>query len=44
MTAQTNTPYIDVDGTSMKMKTSEYFQRSCWIAVDPDDKMTRLSR
>ena len=40
MTAKTNTPYINVDGTSIKMKPSEYFQRNCWIAMDPDDKMT----
>ena len=29
--------------TPMKMKPSEYFQRNCWIAMDPDDKMVHFN-
>lgn len=29
--------------TPMKMKPSEYFQRNCWIAMDPDDKYARFN-
>lgn len=36
---------FEVNGftTPMKMKPSEYFQRNCWIAMDPDDKMTHFN-
>ncbi|MEE9248248.1 MAG: amidohydrolase family protein [Dehalococcoidia bacterium] len=36
---------FDVNGftTPMKMRPSEYFQRNCWIAMDPDDRMARFS-
>ena len=29
--------------TPMKMKPSEYFQRNCWISMDPDDKMAQFN-
>ena len=29
--------------TPMKMKPSEYFQRNCWIAMAPDDKMANFN-
>ena len=36
---------FEVNGftTPMKMKPSEYFQRNCWIAMDPDDKMANFN-
>jgi len=29
--------------TPMQKKPSEYFQRNCWIAMDPDDKMAQFN-
>jgi len=29
--------------TPMKLKPSEYFQRNCWISMDPDDEMVHFN-
>ena len=29
--------------TPMKMKPSEYFQRNCWISMDPDERSAKFS-
>ena len=36
---------FEVNGftTPMKQMPSEYFQRQCWIAMDPDERLARFS-